>query len=146
VSLPDTPPAEFAAIDWDQAREMDQSVVEIGSHTATHPILTNVDAERLERELSESRARLEDELHRRVDLFCYPNGSLNAEVRQAVRRAGYMCAVTSDPGFNDDRSDVFALRRISTEADLPRFIQSTSGFERLKIRMLYGALAARRHA
>jgi peptidoglycan/xylan/chitin deacetylase (PgdA/CDA1 family) len=146
VTLPDTPPAEFAPIDWDQAREMDQSVVEIGSHTATHPILTNVDAGRLERELRESRARLEDELHRRVDLFCYPNGSLNAEVRQAVRRAGYMCAVTSDPGFNDDHSDVFALRRISTEGDLPRFIQSTSGFEHLKIRMLHGATAARRHA
>jgi len=146
VTLPDRPPEESAPIDWDQAREMDRTGVEIGSHTATHPILTNVDAERLHRELWDSRRRIEDELHRRVDLFCYPNGGLNAEVRQAVRRAGYMCAVTSEPGFNDDHSDVFALRRISTEPDLPRFIQSTSGFGDLKIRMLYGATAARQHA
>ncbi len=146
LTVPDAPPEEFAPIDWDQAREMDQSGVEIGSHTITHPILTNVDAGRLERELSGSRARIEDELGRRVDLFCYPNGSLNAKVRQAVRRAGYMCAVTSAPGFNGDRSDVFALRRISTEPDLPRFIQSTSGFEHVKIRMLYGAAAVQRHA
>ncbi len=146
VTLPEAPPEAYAPIDWDQAREMDEAGVEIGSHTATHPLLTKVDAGRLRRELEDSRARIEDQLHRRVNLFCYPNGSLNAEVRQAVRRAGYMCAVTSHPGFNDDRSDVFALRRISTETDLPRFIQSTSGFERLKIRMLYGAPAAQRHA
>ncbi len=146
VTLPDRPPEAFAPIDWDQAREMDEEGVEIGSHTATHPILTNVGAERLQRELVESRARIEDELHRRVDLFCYPNGGVNVEVRQAVRRAGYLCAVTSDPGFNGHQSDVLALRRISTEPDLPRFIQSTSGFEHLKIRMLYGTAVARRHA
>ncbi len=137
VAVPDAPPAEFAALSWDEAREMNDGGVEIGSHTVSHPILTRVHGARLQSELTGSRGRIEDEIGRRVDLFCYPNGTLSAAVRQAVRQAGYGCAVTSDAGFNDAGSDVLALRRISTEHDLPRFVQSTSGFEDLKIRMFY---------
>ena len=137
VPLPEAAPAPFASVSWDEAREMSAAGIDIGSHTVSYPILTNVNGRRLRSELADSRGRLEDELGRRVDLFCYPNGTLNAGVRQAVRQAGYSCAVTSDAGFNDARSDLLALRRISTEGDLPRFVQSTSGFEHLKIRMFY---------
>ncbi|HEY7912693.1 MAG TPA: polysaccharide deacetylase family protein [Blastocatellia bacterium] len=136
LQLPAAPPPEFASITWDEAREMDSNGVEIGSHTVTHPILTNIPLRRLRHELNESRARLESELARKVDLFCYPNGNFNLEVRGEVERAGYSCAVTSIPGFADCASDPLALRRISTEFDMPHFIQSTSGFERVKSRLL----------
>jgi peptidoglycan/xylan/chitin deacetylase (PgdA/CDA1 family) len=135
VELPALPPPEFSAINWEEVREMESAGIEIGSHTVTHPLLTNIGIERLRRELTESRNRLEDVLDHRVDLFCYPNGNSSAAVVQEVERAGYRCAVTTDPGFNDDRSNPLTLRRFGTESDLAHFVQSTSGFEQIKNRL-----------
>lgn len=135
VTLPAAPPAEFAPVTWDQAREMDSSGVEIGSHTITHPILTRVSDDRLATELVESRARLEAALNHGVDLFCYPNGDYDSKVRDEVARAGYACAVTTEAGFNDKRSDPLSLKRIHTACDLAHFIQATSGFEQVKNRL-----------
>jgi len=135
VSVPDAPPAEFGPVTWAQAREMDSAGLEIGSHTRSHPILTNADDEQLRRELRESRARLEAELGRGVDLFCYPNGSFDERVRRETERAGYRCAVTTLHGLNGRHADPLALRRVTAEQDLPHFVQSTSGFEQLKNRL-----------
>jgi peptidoglycan/xylan/chitin deacetylase (PgdA/CDA1 family) len=147
VELPDMPPDEFGPITWEQAREMDAAGVEIGSHTATHPILTRVSDERLSMELCESRARLESMLSRSVGLFCYPNGDYDDRISSAVRDAGYKCAVTVESGLNGIYSDLLRLRRVHTDNNFARFIQSTSGFEQIKNRLLYaGRRAAAGHS
>lgn len=136
VGLSALPPAEFGPVTWGQARELDSGGVEIGSHTVSHPILTTTDDAQLRRELRDSRARLEEELGRAVDLFCYPNGALDERVRRETAGAGYACAVTTEPGLNERRgADPLALRRVPAETDLPHFVQSTSGFEELKNRL-----------
>jgi peptidoglycan/xylan/chitin deacetylase (PgdA/CDA1 family) len=135
VDLPQTPPREFSSVTWDQLRELEAGGIEVGSHSVSHPILTNISTAQLETELVESRSRLESELHHPVDLFCYPNGDYNAEVRRAVASAGYRAAVTTSPGFNDLGSDLLALDRFPTEHDLPHFAQSTSGFEQFRSRI-----------
>jgi peptidoglycan/xylan/chitin deacetylase (PgdA/CDA1 family) len=132
VALPNLPPEEFEPLTWEAARQMDASGVEIASHTVTHPILTNVSESRLTNELAFARDRLQAELRRNVDLFCYPNGVYDERVRRAVGQAGYRCAVTTKPGLVDSTSDPLALERIHTESDLTHFIQSTSGFELIK--------------
>jgi peptidoglycan/xylan/chitin deacetylase (PgdA/CDA1 family) len=148
VELPDGPPDEYGPITWEQAREMDAAGFQIGSHTTTHPILTNVTDERLRRELCDSRSRLEAMLGRKVDLFCYPNGDYDERVSRAVRAAGYRSAVTVDAGLNEIASDMFRLRRVHTDNNLARFIQCTSGFEEIKNRLVYarrGAVAGQTH-
>jgi peptidoglycan/xylan/chitin deacetylase (PgdA/CDA1 family) len=135
VAFPPSPPADYASITWDQAREMDASGVAIESHTVRHPILTRVDAVQLARELSTSRRRLEHMLNRSVRSFCYPNGDYDRQIRDEVERAGYRLAVTTAAGLNDASTDPFALRRIHTEPDLTHFMQSTSGFEQAKDRL-----------
>lgn len=135
VSLPHIPPHEYCSVSWDQAREMDAAGIEIGSHTVTHPILTNVSGNVLQAELIESKARLEQEMGHATTLFCYPNGDYDAGVRCAVEAAGYRCAVTVEPGLNDSQSDMLALKRVHTEQELARFAQRTSGFEQLKTRI-----------
>jgi peptidoglycan/xylan/chitin deacetylase (PgdA/CDA1 family) len=132
VELPPAPPPEYGPITWEQAREMDAAGVEIGSHTRTHPILTNIDGERLRRELNDSKSKLESILNRSVELFCYPNGNSNNSVEREIERAGYRCAVTTEEGLNDGHSNPLALRRIPTACDLARFAHSTSGFEQVK--------------
>lgn len=136
VKLPRLPPAEFGPMSWAQARELDAGGVEIGSHTVSHPILTTTGDDELRRELRDSRARLEEELGRDVKLFCYPNGAHDERVRREAAGAGYVCAVTTEPGLNERRgADPLTLRRVPAETDLPHFVQSTSGFEELKNRL-----------
>ena len=132
VAIPQTPPEEFSSVTWDQAREMDANGVEIGSHTLTHPILTNVGDERLRRELRDSKSRLEEILGRQVDQFCYPNGDNDERVQCEVARAGYRAAVTVVNGLIQRGDDPLTLRRVHTERDFAHFLQSTSGFEELK--------------
>lgn len=129
VKMPQRPTDEYGPLTWDEARELDAGGVSVEAHTVTHPILPNVDDDRLGYELYASRARLETMLGRRVQLFCYPNGDSDARVHRAVAQAGYTGAVTTLYGFNDHHSDVFALRRIHSEYDLAHFVQCTSGFE-----------------
>ena len=142
VPLPDVPPAEFFPLTWEQVREMDSNGIEIGSHTVTHPILTKISGERLRYELGESRARLEFELGRKVELLGYPNGDHNREVQLEAARAGYKCAVTADYGLNNATSNPLALKRIHTEHSIAHFVKNTSGFERLRNRFSYFGSAA----
>jgi len=137
VEVPTVPPKEFGAITWDQAREMDSAQVELGSHTLTHPILTQVDDQKLSAELCNSRARLEENLDRKVDLVCYPNGDYDQRVVSAATRAGYSCAVTIEAGLNEAGCDPMQLRRVHTANDHSRFLQNTSGFDHLKTRLIH---------
>jgi len=112
LELPEVPPPEFAAMTWDQAREMEADGVSIESHTVTHPILTNVSQTELDFELRTAKTRLEEQLGRSVNHFCYPNGSLNDNVRKAVENAGYLSSTTTAYGFNSGGNDQFLLNRI----------------------------------
>lgn len=135
VIIPATPPDHYSAVSWEEVHEMSLNGIEFGSHTLTHPILTNVSEEQLRRELSESRTHIESVLRRRIDQFCYPNGNYDERVADEVVRAGYGCAVTTEVGLVEAGDERFTLRRIHTEHDLPHFLQSTSGFEQMKLRL-----------
>ena len=93
----------FDPLSWEELVRMDPSVVTIGSHTLTHPILPSIDDAALEREIVDSRRVLEQRLGRTVDLFCYPNGSLDPRVQAVVARA-YRAAVTTEYGFVESRA------------------------------------------
>lgn len=134
VEIPANPPAEFAPIDWEQAREMDKSFVKIESHTTTHPILTKTDDDQLEFELAASRRKLEEILQRKMRIFCYPNGDCGERERKAVEAAGYECAVSTELRLCAANENIFALPRVDTDAEMRRFVQSTSGFDELKRR------------
>ena len=66
--------------------------IEIGSHSMTHPKLPEVEPERLEREVNDSRRVLSEALDEAIEGFCYPYGSVDLAALQSVRRAGYAYA------------------------------------------------------
>jgi peptidoglycan/xylan/chitin deacetylase (PgdA/CDA1 family) len=132
VSIPELPAEEFAPMTWEQARAMDARNVKIESHTATHPILTNIPEKRLDFELKTSKKRLEEVLDKRVEHFCYPNGSLNEKVWKAVESSNYKSATTTNYGFNEKRANRFLLNRIDAQSGAANFAQSASGFEAIR--------------
>jgi peptidoglycan/xylan/chitin deacetylase (PgdA/CDA1 family) len=77
---------QFDVASWQELRRLDARVVSIGSHSATHPILTSLGADDIESEVALSRAWLEAELGRPVADFCYPNGDFDARALEAARR------------------------------------------------------------
>jgi peptidoglycan/xylan/chitin deacetylase (PgdA/CDA1 family) len=70
----------------------------IGSHTLSHPILSNCSRQKQERELSESKKQLANWLNKDLDAIAYPNGSYNAETLAVAREQGYSVAFTTIPG------------------------------------------------
>lgn len=71
------------------APDLASGLVTIGSHTSTHASVTTLARSDAWRELTESRARLEQVLDRTVKLFCFPFSMENAEAVELCRAAGY---------------------------------------------------------
>ncbi len=71
-------------------------LVDIQSHSHTHPILTMCPPDILEYELVYSRSYLETFLHKPIEVFSYPNGSFSKDVIEGVKAAGYKYAFTTE--------------------------------------------------
>jgi len=71
------------------APDIARGLVTIGSHTSTHARLTALSQGEALRELTGSRARLEQVLEREVNLFCFPFGSASAETIELCRAVHY---------------------------------------------------------
>lgn len=75
----------------------------IGSHSATHPILSRLTGHRLVREIDGSLDELEVVLGKRIDTFAYPEGfagSYGPEALRLLQQRGVASAVTTIPGSN----------------------------------------------
>jgi peptidoglycan/xylan/chitin deacetylase (PgdA/CDA1 family) len=84
----------------------------IGSHSMTHPNLRHISDKELATEVRDSRKLLEDIFGIPVNHFCYPYGSYNEKVREAVCKAGYTTACTVKFGVNNRSISPFEIRRI----------------------------------
>jgi peptidoglycan/xylan/chitin deacetylase (PgdA/CDA1 family) len=94
-----------------RVRAMIKAGWEIDSHTITHPDLTTVDDRRLWDEVHGSRVDLRHMFHVPVDFFCYPSGRYDTHVIDAVRRAGYLAATTTNYGLAQPAS-LYTLSRV----------------------------------
>jgi peptidoglycan/xylan/chitin deacetylase (PgdA/CDA1 family) len=103
-------PSQLATLDWHDLRAIADAGFEVGSHTVTHPHLTHLSEWELERELVESRERMEDELERPCRFLAYPYGEEDDRVRGAAEAAGYAAAFALSSGF--DQPDRFAIPRV----------------------------------
>ncbi len=84
-------------VTWDSLRDMRRGGFTIGSHTRTHVTLPMETRQTMDRELTGSKAELEQYLGEPIDHFAYPGGQFTADVVQAVARAGYKFAYTACP-------------------------------------------------
>lgn len=107
-------PWKVKPLTWTQIKEMRMSLVEFGSHTVYHSILTDVPMDVAREELLQSKKRIEEEVDDSCTLFSYPNGDWNTVVSGLVQAAGYKAAVTQDRGANpfSGRPSHYSLRRI----------------------------------
>ena len=79
-----------------QIQELSSENIEIGSHSVSHPNLTNTGDANIKKQLEESKTELEGITAKEVVSFCYPSGKYNEKVMKAVKVAGFKAAVTTD--------------------------------------------------
>jgi peptidoglycan/xylan/chitin deacetylase (PgdA/CDA1 family) len=99
-----------------QVRHLLRAGWELDAHSETHPDLTRVSSGQLEREVAGSRRALRNAFGVPVNFFAYPYGRQDAQVRAAVRRAGFLGATTTRARFATPRTDPFALGRVLVPA------------------------------
>jgi peptidoglycan/xylan/chitin deacetylase (PgdA/CDA1 family) len=97
---------------WRQLRTLERLGIEIGSHTVTHCDLTSLPDHQALRELVRSRRALEYRLRHPVQWFAYPFGAYDSRIERLARRAGYVLAVTTQPGAVQSARQPLALRRL----------------------------------
>ena len=93
-------PGEFDDLDLHMTTEqlnsaMGRGLFTYGSHSLTHPMLSELDGEAASVEIHRSKHDLEDHLGIDVSTFCYPAGNFSDETVRLVKEAGYRAAVVT---------------------------------------------------
>jgi peptidoglycan/xylan/chitin deacetylase (PgdA/CDA1 family) len=83
----------------------------IGSHTISHPRLTDISLSEAKNEIEGSKKILEDNIHERIDFFSYPYGDLNEDIVNLVKEAGYKAAFLISPWMRRYRYSRFTIPR-----------------------------------
>ncbi|HEX8075610.1 MAG TPA: polysaccharide deacetylase family protein, partial [Thermoleophilaceae bacterium] len=95
-----------------QIRSLERAGMDVGAHTRTHPDLPSLAAEGLRAEVSGSARDLRRILGHPVYWFAYPAGAFDERTIGAVRRAGFLMAVTTQPGSSVSSTAPFAIPRL----------------------------------
>jgi peptidoglycan/xylan/chitin deacetylase (PgdA/CDA1 family) len=109
---------EHEIVDEDGVRTLVAEGHEIGGHTLTHPLLTQLDLNAISNEVTGDRNRLGDLLGFAPVSFAYPKGAHDEIVRRVVRDAGYRCAVTVREGLLEKDLDPWTLPRVQVNGTM----------------------------
>jgi peptidoglycan/xylan/chitin deacetylase (PgdA/CDA1 family) len=119
VEPPEACPEQYAPMTWEQVREAAAHGIDFGGHTRSHPVLSMLSGEpELTAEIAGSKRRIEEQLGKPVEHFCYPNGSLSDFTDAAVkvvRAANFRTATTTVPGLVLPAADAFRLSRLGVD-------------------------------
>jgi peptidoglycan/xylan/chitin deacetylase (PgdA/CDA1 family) len=124
-------------LSWREIREMQNQAIEFGAHTLTHPDLTTLSRQQIERELGDSKKRIEDALGIEVSSFAYPFGRYDDRSREIA--AHYFANACSDRlGIAQVRSDRYALERVDAY-----YLRARQAFDLLPTKFFSGYIRLR---
>ena len=95
---------EAQLMNWEQIQKMAEHGIQFGSHSRTHPDLTELSQQKLEEELRLSRQTIESVLGSDVKLFSFPSSLLNEVTVRHVYASGYDHAFRFSPFYPGTRT------------------------------------------
>jgi peptidoglycan-N-acetylglucosamine deacetylase len=98
--VPTSRMGEGSVFSGSDLRALSANRFEIGAHTISHKILTQLAQPELTREVAGCKEVLQQILGKEVTTFCYPKGRFNARVVREVERAGYRGARSTQVLFS----------------------------------------------
>lgn len=87
-------------------------IVEIGAHTLNHIYLKYASPQVAQKEIEDSKTKLEEKYHITVYTFAYPFGAVNDIIVSLTKKAGYTAAVGVNPGQTQSLGNLYMLTRI----------------------------------
>ena len=97
---------------WDQIREIHQSNLGIiGGHSFSHEYLAFATEDEIIKDINKSIEDYQRELNFNPEIFSYPFGEYSLEVKNIVKKLGYVMAFGQHSGVIHQRSDIFELPR-----------------------------------
>lgn len=111
---------------WDHIRTMHREGTTFGSHTMTHPVVSQLTESQLDSELGESKRTLEHRIGSPAMHFAYPFGKpadCGTAALPFLVRYGYRSAATTVEGVNEPGDNCYELRRsqVGNERSLSMF-------------------------
>lgn len=108
---------ELPLVDWSTARQLEAHGFVCGTHSMSHPRLTDLGVETCRTELLQSRQRLEDQLGHSIPHLAYPFGLYNDTVRAIAAECGYESACSTRIGLSEADDDLLALHRVPVNGE-----------------------------
>jgi peptidoglycan/xylan/chitin deacetylase (PgdA/CDA1 family) len=106
-----------------QVKAMSDADMEIGGHTVSHPILLTLNSESVNNEIHNGKIQLEDITGKPVRTFAYPNGKPGVDYRiedvDIVQELGFECAVSTQWGVSNNKTDIYQLNRFTPWDNTP---------------------------
>ena len=100
-------------MNWDEIRLIKNEGIEIGSHSANHPILSkDLHLDSVRYELKRSGEEIQKETGKFPLTISYPFGIYNNEAKEMAKEIGYKMGVTVFPKQYSTKNDQFEIPRI----------------------------------
>jgi peptidoglycan/xylan/chitin deacetylase (PgdA/CDA1 family) len=119
---------------WYEIVEMAGNNISFGAHTVSHSILSQMPLARAAEEIAISKKDIESHMNDQITLFAYPNGrehDFNDDIKDAVKAAGFLSAVTTIWGNNTVDTDPYELRRVQNWGENPTLSLVRLGYYQL---------------
>jgi hypothetical protein len=100
------------ALTWSQIQEMDRAGFIIGSHSLTHPWLSELTDEEVTCELCYSKALIEQQLGHTITTLAYPYGAFDGRIKRIAEQCGYKRGYATAPGRRYPDDDSMAVKRV----------------------------------
>ena len=120
--------------DFNQLEKLSQNeLIEIGSHTMTHPKLTSLTHNEIFNELSISKQIIEKKINKEVNFLAYPYGSkneVNLKIMKIAKEVGYKMAFSTKRPF-EQIDNFFDIPRYNIDNNIEekRLTSKINGFE-----------------
>jgi peptidoglycan/xylan/chitin deacetylase (PgdA/CDA1 family) len=102
-----------ALLDWHALAALSTAGVTLGAHSCTHPRLSTLEGDALEREIVHSKTRLARELDVEATTFAYPYGFVSPAARDVVARE-FRCGCTTRLAALSASDDAALLPRLDS--------------------------------
>jgi len=107
----------FTPLTPEQLRRLSSHpLITIGAHSHCHNLLNRIPLPQAKESILRSKEILEDITGKEIRHFSYPNGNLNDEIVDILKREGFRSAVTVPPGFFRNGDDPYRIPRMMVGA------------------------------
>jgi len=129
---------------WRDVRQLQHAGIQFGSHTVTHPVMSQLDDASARREIEDSWLRLRTETSAAIPAFCYPNGGvadISAREPAILRALGFDTALTATTGhasvsaWHSSPDSPFLVPRFGYNGNPALFKQIVTGILRARLAM-----------